>query len=65
MTARRKLTKKEKEEIKLCERLIKLFKKGYGYPCVKKLKDREPTCVACRAQDTIDFLKENIELIKY
>ena len=59
-----KLTKKEKEEIKLCERLIKLLKKNYGYPCYKKMKDREPTCIECRAQNTIDFLKENIDLIK-
>ena len=58
------MTNRDKEEIKLVRKVIAKLKRGYGYPCVKKKEDLEPSCVACQAQMTIDFLQKHINLIK-
>jgi len=60
----KKLTPADKKEIEITKKMIVVLKQGYGYPCVKEIKDICETCGACQAQKVIEFLKEHIKLIK-
>lgn len=43
---------------------IWILKRGYGEFCYfGKEEDKSPDCMACKAEDTIKFLKNHIDLI--
>ena len=68
------MNKKDKEEIILVKKLIRILKKGYGEPC--KTKDYEDfprhpknlnapsRCAGCAANEVIEWLESHIDLIK-
>ena len=58
------LTKKQKEEIKFWEKMIKVIQRDYGKPHCK-VNEISFNCVQCRANLVISWIKEHIELIKY
>ena len=61
-----KLTKKAKAEMKLLLACARLIEKNYGKSHVKKHSfDFDDSCIQCRAQFVVSFLKNAEDLIRW
>lgn len=55
----KKLTQKDKEEIKFWRKAQRIIKKGYNLDC----KGYEKDCIGCQAKKTLQWIENHIVLI--